>query len=96
MGLTLLHSEGCAFCDTAEEIVGRLASEFDVDVLRMDLASPDAAELAQRAGVLFPPGILLDGKLVCYGRPSERRLRRELQRQATRPDLGAAESGAPS
>lgn len=96
MELLLLQSEGCAFCDTADEIVQRLAAEFGADVVRMDLATVEATALAQRAGVLFPPGILLDGELICYGRPSERRLRRELKRQATRPDPGEVESGAQS
>ncbi|MEP6973785.1 MAG: thioredoxin family protein [Actinomycetota bacterium] len=90
MELLLLQSEGCAFCDTAEEIVQRLATEFDAEVVTMDLATADATALAQRAGVLFPPGILLDGELICYGRPSERRLRRELERRASIDTGGAS------
>ncbi len=92
MEILLLQSEGCAFCGDVETIVSRLASEFGADLVRMDLASPDAADLAQRTGVLFPPGILIDRELVCYGRPSERRLRRELERRSLR--AGGNPSGA--
>lgn len=30
---------------------------------------------------MFPPGIFLDGEPFSYGRPSERKLRRELERR---------------
>jgi hypothetical protein len=40
------------------------------------------AGLAARAGVLFAPGVLLDGRPFGYGRLSERRLRRELGRMS--------------
>jgi hypothetical protein len=86
MEILLLQSKGCAFCDDAEAIVSRLAAEFGVDLVRMDLGSPGGAEIAKRTGVLFPPGILIDRELVCYGRPSEKRLRRELERRSLRAD----------
>ena len=37
--------------------------------------------LAERSGVLFPPGIFLDGEPFSYGRLSERKLRRELEQR---------------
>ena len=33
-----------------------------------------------RGGVMFPPGIFIDGRAFAYGRPSERALRREIER----------------
>lgn len=45
--------------------------------------SPEGQAVAWRTGVPFPPGIIVDGRLVAHGRPSERRLRRELDRPDT-------------
>jgi glutaredoxin len=79
--VVLLTRDDCGFCDDAEEILSRLSSEFGFEVTTLDLDSPDGYELGQREEILFPPGILIDGKGVSYGRPSERRLRRELVRR---------------
>jgi hypothetical protein len=40
-------------------------------------------DLGARAGVLFAPGVLLDGRPFGYGRLSERKLRRALRRPHT-------------
>jgi len=45
------------------------------------VASPEGQALAERGGILFPPGVFLDGAPFSYGRLSERRLRRELRRR---------------
>ncbi len=79
--VVLLTREDCGFCHDAEEILGRLSSEFGIEVTTLDLDSPDGYELGQREGILFPPGILIDGRGVSYGRPSERRLKREFERR---------------
>ena len=34
-----------------------------------------------KGGLLFPPGVLIDGEPFSYGRLSERKLRRELDRR---------------
>lgn len=86
MEILLLTQTNCAFCETAKELVGRLAAEYGLSSATLDLATAEGRDLAQASGVLFPPGILIDGDAVCYGRPSERRLRREIGRR-----LGAGE-----
>jgi hypothetical protein len=78
--LLLLMRDGCAFCHDAEDIVDRLAREYDLSVERMDLDTPEGRGMAERGGVLFPPGIFFNEDSVCYGRPSERRLRRAIER----------------
>jgi len=77
--VVILTQTHCHFCEQAEEILGRLGTEFDLRVRRVELSSAEGRSLAVGAGVLFPPGIIVDGELVAYGRPSERRLRRELE-----------------
>jgi thiol-disulfide isomerase/thioredoxin len=77
----LLTRDHCSLCDHAKRVLERLASEYPLTVKVQDLTSPDGRALAERAGILFPPGVLLDGEPFSYGRLSERRLRRELDRR---------------
>jgi hypothetical protein len=79
--VTLLTQEACSHCDQAQELLERLAGEYPLSIRTQDLDSPGGRELAARGGVLFAPGIYLDGEPFSYGRPSERRLRRELRRR---------------
>jgi glutaredoxin len=81
MEVTLLTQENCAFCDQAKEVLDRLSAEYPISVNTMDLASPEGQSLAWQGGVMFPPGIFLDGDPFSYGRPSEKKLRRELARR---------------
>jgi hypothetical protein len=52
-------------------------------VTSLDIDSDEGRRLAADRGVLFPPGILLDREAFSYGRPSEKKLRRELERRAS-------------
>ncbi len=81
MEILLLTQIDCAFCDTAKELVDRLADEYGLSTATLDLATPEGRTVGEESGILFPPGILIDGGPVSYGRPSERRLRREIERR---------------
>lgn len=81
MEITLLTQENCAFCDQAREVLRRLSAEYPISVSTLDLGTPEGQALAERGGVMFPPGIYLGGEPFSYGRPSERKLRRELDRR---------------
>ncbi len=78
--MLLLTQEHCGFCVQAKEILDRLAVDYGFSVSTLDLSSPEGEALAVRSGLLFPPGIVLEGELFSYGRPSERKLRREIER----------------
>ena len=80
---TLLIRAHCAFCDDAKAILNRLAREYPLTLELVDMDSRVGERLALRGGMLFPPGIFLDGEPFSYGRPSERKLRRELERRAS-------------
>jgi hypothetical protein len=82
MEITLLTQENCAFCDEAKQVLERLSSEYPISVRELDLASPEGQRLAWHGGMMFPPGIFIEEDPFSYGRPSERRLRRELERRA--------------
>lgn len=83
MEVVLLTQEHCSFCDDAKRLLDRLAGEYELAVREVDLNSPEGEALARDAGVVLPPGIILEGDAVAHGRPSERRLRRELDRRLT-------------
>lgn len=81
MEITLLTQDGCDFCQLAKQILHQLSGEYPLSITVVDLDSPPGQELAEQGGILFPPGIFLDGEAFSYGRPSDRKLRRELGRR---------------
>lgn len=81
MDIRLLTQDECAFCDDAKGILDQLSSEYGLSVTIIDLDSADGQALAEEAGVMFAPGILIDGEPFSYGRLSEKKLRRELDRR---------------
>ena len=78
MIVTLLTKSDCEYCVRAREILTRLGTEISFEILVVDLESASGQALAAQHGVLFAPGVLIDGRLSTFGRPSERRLRRDL------------------
>ncbi len=79
--ILLLTQPACDFCDHAKDVLTRLASEFNLSVDEIPFGSSEGQRLAVAHGAIFAPAILIDGELVSYGRPSERRLRRLLGRR---------------
>ncbi len=85
MIVTLLTKPDCNSCDRAKEILDRFAQEIAFELRLVDLDDPLGQALAAEHGVLFAPGVLIDGRLSSYGRPSERRLRRDLTAAGATP-----------
>lgn len=82
--VTLLTKAQCAFCDDAKATLAHLEAEYRLVVESINVDTPEGAAIAMRGGVLFPPGIFLDGEPFSYGRLSERKLRRELEQRRHR------------
>ncbi len=80
--ILLLTADDCHFCRQGKDTLDKLRREFLLEVEEIALASARGQELAERFGVLFPPGLFLDGSFVGFGRVSERKLRKLLQRLA--------------
>lgn len=80
--VTLLTQTSCGLCELAKGILERLGNEYSLSVTEVDLGTEVGRQLAAEAGVLFAPGVLLDGHPFSYGRLSERKLRRHLDRRA--------------
>lgn len=77
----MLSQPACELCDRAKTVLERLGREFALHVSEVALDSTDGQRLAAAGGVLFAPGVLLDGQAFSYGRLSERKLRKELRRR---------------
>jgi Glutaredoxin-like domain (DUF836) len=77
----LLTQEHCSLCDHAKQVLERLAADYPLKITTLDLACPEGRALAERGRIPFPPGVFLDGEPFSYGRLSQRKLRRELDRR---------------
>lgn len=74
----LLTAPECRYCADAKHVVDRLAEEFELDLETRSIEDEGGRALALEHGILFPPGIFIDGAFVQYGRPSERKIRQRL------------------
>lgn len=81
--VTLLTREACEYCHDAEEVITRLSREFPLEVTTLDIDSTQGQESAVREGILFPPGILIDAAGFSFGRLSEKKLRKALERRCS-------------
>jgi len=76
--VTLLTAADCGHCQDAKQVLDRLAGEYRLQVCSVDMATPEGQRLVALGGVMFPPGVFLNGEPFSYGRLSERKLRRAL------------------
>ena len=90
----LVTAPDCHFCADAKALLARLGRTYPLEVREVDLSSPEGQETATRHGIMFPPGLLLDDEFVGFGRVSERKLRRVLERRAQVPMDAATVEGA--
>jgi glutaredoxin len=81
MEVVLLTQQDCSYCDQAKVLLDRLSAEYAFSVATIELDTPEGQQLAESGEVMFPPGIFISGEPFSYGRPSERKLHRELDRR---------------
>jgi len=81
INVTVLTQPSCAYCDQAKEILSRLAPDYSLDINEIGLLTEDGRKLAVANGVMFAPGILIDGKFFSFGRLSEKKLKSKLDRE---------------
>jgi Glutaredoxin-like domain (DUF836) len=81
--ITLLTQADCALCEHARKVLARVGADYPLQVTEIGLASEQGRALAAEARVQFAPGVLVDGRPFGYGRLSERKLRRALDRITT-------------
>jgi len=78
--ITLLTQADCTLCEHAKQVLSLFGADHPPEITEIDLASEQGRTLAAQAGVLFAPGVLVDGRPFGHGRLSERKLRRTLGR----------------
>ncbi len=83
--VTVLSAPACELCEHAKAVLARLGDEYDLEVRELSTTTEQGRRLMTQHQVAFPPGVLLDGEAFSYGRLSERRMRRELERRGTPP-----------
>ncbi len=86
--ITLLTQIECALCEQAKDVLNRVRRDHRLTVREIDLASAQGTALAVRHGLLFAPGVLINGHPFSHGRLSERKLRRHLERTASAATTG--------
>ena len=76
----ILDAPGCSSCKYAEELIARIKTEeklqFQIEVKDI-IVHP---EILQKYQVMSSPGIVIDGKLMFVGKPSEKDLREALKK----------------
>jgi hypothetical protein len=96
LDVLVLVQDGCHFCRDAQALLGSLAGEYPLRIHTLDIGTPEGETIAIQSGLLFPPGILLQGRPLCYGRPSEGKLRRAFEKILSGdPRFGQQEEGGP-
>jgi glutaredoxin len=81
--IVVLTQPACGLCDFAKSILARLGEHYRLSVTEISLDTEAGRRLAAQAGMMFAPGVLVDGQPFSYGRLSERKLRRLLDRRTT-------------
>ncbi|PZS08850.1 MAG: thioredoxin family protein [Acidimicrobiales bacterium] len=81
--VTLLTRPDCRLCEHAKQVLATVGADYPLQVEEISIDSDHGIRLAATAGVMFAPGVLLDGRPFAFGRLSERALRRELHRSTT-------------
>lgn len=84
--LTYVVADRCHFCDRGRQVLAELAGRLDLHIREVELTSEEGRAAAAVWQVPFPPIVLIEGRLIGYGRLSARRLERELVGLA--PDTG--------
>lgn len=81
--ITLLTQTDCGLCEHAKQVLDRVGRDYPLHITEIDLASEQGQQLAARAGVVFAPGLLINGEAFSFGRLSERKLRRTFTTRLT-------------
>jgi glutaredoxin len=81
--ITLLTQTDCGLCEHAKQVLDRVGHDYPLHITEINLASEHGQHLAARAGVVFAPGLLINGEPFSFGRLSERKLRRTLNTRFT-------------
>ena len=76
--LTLVTASDCHLCEHAKDVLDRIGHDVPLSLRTVDVESAEAQSLAERGIPLaLLPALVEDGRLLAYGRLSEKRLRKD-------------------
>ena len=72
----LVTQEGCNPCLRVKRLLDQIRGEKGgVEIREVQLSSDEGAELAVRHNILFPPAVIVNGRLMAKGKVLEKDLR---------------------
>lgn len=78
-GVVVLTSPACHFCADAIEALRELSHEFPLEVVELDIRSPEGRVVLDRFRPSMSPAVLVNGDLFSSGRLPRKKLRRLLE-----------------
>jgi thiol-disulfide isomerase/thioredoxin len=76
--VTYVTAPDCHLCDHGRHVLAELSEHLPLEVVEVDLDSPEGRQLLATHRFAFPPAVIVDGTLIAHGRVSARRLARLL------------------
>lgn len=73
-----ITAERCHFCERGRDLLAELAARYPLRIREVALTSPEGRAAAARWRVPYPPIVLVEGDLACFGRLSTRALQQHL------------------
>ena len=80
----VVTSPACHFCADAQAVLADLARTHPLDVRTVDMATDEGRAIVREHGAPMPPVVLVEGKLLGWGRLSRGKLRRRLDERLER------------
>ncbi len=78
--IQFLTMVGCHSCETVKKIFDEVMPDFpEVEVLEIDIATPEGQELVQKYGIMASPGIVINGELFSTGGVDKEKLIEKLK-----------------
>ena len=81
MEVVILSQDDCSWCDDVKRTITAASMRYLVSMRVIDIGSPEGSAMGMAAGVMFPPAVFIDGRLLGYGHLSERWLSEEIERR---------------
>lgn len=76
--VVLVEAAACHLCDDAATGLEEAATEYPLSVRRVDITSPEGRAVVRAHRAPMPPVVVVDGRLLGWGRLSRGRLRQRL------------------
>ncbi len=70
--VTLVHSEKCHFCPTAQKMWRELKEQYDFEYEEIDLDTPKGREIAKEFKIRSIPTTIIDDKVAFVGVPDKK------------------------